>query len=125
MLFQLDGPHCDWRPALGYQLAEEDLPPEAAVFAEELVKLVEYNREEVDRQIAAASSNWPLDQMGKVELQVLRLATAELLLRRRDPVAVVIDEAVRLTKELGGEDGPRFVNGVLGRLARDAPGSGA
>ncbi|MGA9776502.1 MAG: transcription antitermination factor NusB [Candidatus Dormiibacterota bacterium] len=125
VLFQTDPPTADWRGALAYQLAEEGLPAEAAAFAEELVALVETNGVEIDRLISEGSVHWTLDQMGKVERSVLRLATGEMLLRRQDPVPVVIDEAVRLAKELGGDEAGRFVNGVLGRLARGAGVGGA
>jgi N utilization substance protein B len=100
VVFQLDQAPGDWRPAFAYQLAEDDLPPESAAFAEELVALVQDHR--------------------PVERGVLRLGAAELLWRRQDPKAVTLDEAVGLAKELGGQDAASFVNGVLGRLARDA-----
>ena len=120
VVFQLDQSAEDWRPAFAYQLAEDDLPPEAAAFAEELVALVEAHRSEIDLKVGSASANWALAQMGGVERGALRLGAAELLWRRQDPPAVVIDEAVKLAKELGGDEAARFVNGVLGRLARDA-----
>lgn len=56
--------------------------------------------------------------MGGLERAVLRLATEELGWRRSDPVAVVIDEAVILAKQMGGEDAGRFVNGLLGKVAQ-------
>ncbi len=120
MVFQLDQDRGDWRPAFAYQLAEDDLPPESAVFAEELVALVQEHRVEIDAALEAAATHWKLEQMGRVERGVLRLGAAELIWRRRDPQAVTLDEAVGLAKELGGEDAARFVNGVLGRLAREA-----
>lgn len=121
VVFQLDQDPGDWRRAFAYQLAEEDLPPEAAAFAEELVALVQEHRVEIDSALEAAATNWRLAEMGRVERGVLRLGAAELIWRRQDPRAVTLDEAVGLAKELGGEDAARFVNGVLGRLAREAP----
>ena len=120
VVFQLDQATGDWHPAFAYQLAEDDLPPESAAFAEELVALVQEHRAEIDSALEAAATNWRLEQMGRVERGALRLGAAELLWRRQDPRAVTLDEAVGLAKELGGEDAARFVNGVLGRLAREA-----
>ena len=120
VVFQLDQAPGDWHPAFAYHLAEDDLPPESAAFAEELVALVQEHRVEIDSALQAAATHWSLEQMGRVERGVLRLGAAELLWRRQDPQAVTLDEAVGLAKELGGEDAARFVNGVLGRLAREA-----
>ncbi len=77
---------------------------------------------QIDTKISAAAPQWPLNQLSKVDLSILRLATAELMLECA-PVAVVIDEAVRLAKRYGGENTGSFVNGALGTIVRsmDAP----
>ena len=59
-----------------------------------------------------------LDQLDKVERAVLRIATHELAAREDVPYRVVIDEYVELAKLFGAEDGHKFVNGVLDKLAR-------
>lgn len=125
VVFQMDQRPEAWRAQLDYQLEEAHLSASASEFAEELVAGVADHLEEIDRRLTEASTNWALAQIGGIERSVLRLAAEEVLFRRRDPVAVAIDEAVRLAKELGGPDSARFVNGVLGRLARDAAPSGA
>ena len=61
----------------------------------------------------------PVDQVDPVELAILRIGAFELLDRPEIPVGVVINEAVELAKTFGGENGYRYVNGVLDRLARD------
>lgn len=65
--------------------------------------------------IAAAAPEWPIDKINKIDLAILRLAIYELL-EKKEPIKVIIDEAVELAKEFGGESSPGFVNGVLGAI---------
>lgn len=54
-----------------------------------------------------------------VDRSILRLAAYEMMYVDDVPVSVSINEAVELAKDFGGEDeSPRFVNGVLGRIAK-------
>lgn len=59
----------------------------------------------------------PLDEVDPVELAILRLAAYELSLRLDIPYRVVINEAIELAKKFGAEDGHKFINGVLDKLA--------
>ncbi|MGH7667744.1 MAG: transcription antitermination factor NusB [Candidatus Dormibacteria bacterium] len=120
VLFQLELRPGPWRPPLEYQLGQEPDVGAARQFAAELVEGTVLHLAEIDAAIAACSTHWALDQMGALERAVLRVAAEELCWRRQEPVAVVIDEAVRLAKQMAGEDASRFVNGVLGNLARTA-----
>ena len=56
-------------------------------------------------------------RMNKVDLSVLRLAVYEMKWDDEVPVKVAINEAVELAKNFSGDEGPAFVNGVLGKLA--------
>lgn len=78
------------------------------------------NRAVIDEAIDSASENWKLSRMGKVDLAVTRLATVELLYMEDIPTSVSINEAVNLAKKFGSEDSGKFVNGILGRLAKQA-----
>lgn len=71
----------------------------------------------LDKHISEASNNWSLDRMPSVDRSILRLATYEILFMDEIPVSVAINEAVNLAKKFGGDDSPRFVNGILGRIA--------
>lgn len=71
---------------------------------------------ELDKCITQAAPTWPINQINKIDLAILRLATYELLLEKATPPKVVIDEAIELAKAYGGESSPSFVNGVLGKL---------
>lgn len=70
---------------------------------------------EIDGYITAAAPEWPINQINKVDLAVLRVAIFELL-AKDIPHKVVIDEAVEIAKEYGSENSGKFVNGVLGTV---------
>ncbi len=76
-------------------------------------------KEELDPKITKTAPEWPLDKLNKIDLAILRLAVYELLVDRQEPVRVIIDEAVELAKDLGGESSAAFVNGVLGTIVKE------
>lgn len=92
--------------------------PRARAFSEELVDIWAARREDVDAIISQASQRWRIDRMDRVDRNVLRLATAELLGAPATPRGVVLSEAVRLARRYGSESSPGFVNGLLGAVAR-------
>ena len=70
----------------------------------------------IDKNIKDAAPDFPVDKINKIDLAILRLATYELLIDKKEPQNVVIDEAVELAKEFGNDTSPGFVNGVLGHI---------
>lgn len=72
---------------------------------------------EIDEQIHAICKGWRLERLGKTELAILRLAVYEILKDPNVPTGVAINEAVELAKIYCSEEAPRFVNGVLAKLA--------
>jgi N utilization substance protein B len=97
-----------------------DLRDGARAFAEELALGVAAHRDELDEHIAAHARNWRVDRMAAVDRNVLRLAVYELL-HTGTPASIVLDEAIELARDFGGERSPAFVNGVLDAIARDRP----
>ena len=89
------------------------LTEEAAAYAWSIVEGVLEHRKALDAEIAALAPEWPLDQMAKIDKNVLRIALFELRIARDVPPAAIIDEAVELAKLFGSEAAPKFVNGVL------------
>jgi N utilization substance protein B len=89
-------------------------------YAIELIDGIEEKRAEIDKLIDEASTNWSIERMPIMDLAVLRIALYEMLYVDSVPVSVAIDEAVELAKYFGGdEDSPKFINGLLGHIARD------
>jgi N utilization substance protein B len=89
-------------------------------FALELAEGIAANADDLDRRITVASDEWPADRLGVVERNIVRMGLYELE-RGAVPIEVAIDEAVSLAKRYASEDAGRLVNGILGRLAREAP----
>ncbi|SHG66599.1 NusB antitermination factor [Jatrophihabitans endophyticus] len=87
----------------------------------ELVEGVHAHRGDIDGILAEYAEGWTVDRMPDVDRAVLRLGVYELLWREDVPDAVAIDEAVQLAKSLSTDESPRFVNGVLGKVAREVP----
>lgn len=83
----------------------------------ELLRGVLLNCGEVDALLAPVLDR-PIHELDNVERAVLRIAARELATREDIPFSVIIDEYVELTKLFGAEEGYKFVNGVLDKLAR-------
>ena len=81
----------------------------------ELAQEVISNKEKLDAEIEKAAPQWPIDKLNRIDLAILRLAVYELN-GKEIPPKVVIDEAVELAKEYGGESSSSFINGVLGTI---------
>ena len=79
------------------------------------------NAAEIDRIIARFARSWRLSQMATVDRNLLRMAIYEIAFLRSAPPSVAINEAVEIAKAFGSESSPRFVNGVLGAVARANP----
>ncbi|MEM9691495.1 MAG: transcription antitermination factor NusB [Myxococcota bacterium] len=91
---------------------------EGREFADELVRGTIGERDHLDELISAASKNWRIERMARVDRNILRLGAYELK-RSGAPKEVVLDEAVELAKRYGAEGSSVFVNGVLDRIADD------
>ncbi len=96
-------------------LFEGEIDPFALTLAEEVVD----QSADLDERITAAARDWTADRLGAVERNVLRMAIRELD-RGELPLEVVIDEAVRLAKRYASAEGAALVNGILGRIVREA-----
>ena len=98
-----------------------DLDPEEdqTAYCEELYSLLCNKKEEIDRAITDHSRKWSISRMPKTDLAVLRLAVCEILFLQEVPDSVAINEAVELAKRYGEENSPKYVNGILGAVARE------
>lgn len=96
---------------------ELELDAAAQTFARDLVVAATDRAAELDGLITTSSRNWRLERMSRVDRNILRLGTTELVAFRDVPVKVVINEAVELAKRFGTAESSAFVNGVLDRIA--------
>jgi len=72
----------------------------------------------IDEIIQKHAPEWPIDQLSRLDLAVLRLAIYELEYEKQTPSKVVVDEAVEIAKSYGNENSAKFVNGVLGSIIK-------
>lgn len=112
------------RDALEVLSERRELGERVPGFAEELIRGVSEKRAELDRLIASHSEDWTVARMPVVDRTLLRIACFELLYREDVPTAAVISQAVEAAKELSTEDSSRFINGVLGKIARERTETG-
>lgn len=99
--------------------AETPGDPEGRAYADSAVRAVVNQALAVDQRIQAASHNWRLERMTRVDRNVLRLGAWELEHKLDVPRAVAIDQAVELAKKFGSAESGKFVNGLLDRIAED------
>jgi N utilization substance protein B len=90
-------------------------------FADDLVRGVTENRELIDQKIHEKSKNWSIPRMARVDLNILRMATYELLMRNDIPKNVSINEAIEVAKKFGTGDSAAFINGILDEIAAGVP----
>jgi len=83
------------------------------------VKKIISEIEKIDEIISQAAPEWPIEKINKIDLAILRLAVWELVILKKEPPKVIIDEAVELAKTYGGERSPAFINGVLGTVFKN------
>ncbi len=111
----------------------EEMPQQLALYFDELEELGEEDRsymeekfaqvtahlEEIDTLLNEISKGWKTSRMARVDLTALRLSVYELKYEPDIPTKVSINEAVELAKKYGGEDSFSFVNGILGKAAKE------
>ncbi|WP_439656417.1 transcription antitermination factor NusB [Lentzea sp. HUAS TT2] len=115
-LYEADLLGSDAVTLLASRVGSPDVPP-VNDYTISLVEGVTAHRSRIDDLISEHAEGWTLQRMPAVDRAILRLGLYELLWAADVPDAVAIDEAVELAKGLSTDDSPRFVNGVLGRIA--------
>ena len=92
---------------------------EMVVYCLALLDGVVANKESIDATLTATAENWRLSRMMPVDRNVLRLGAYELLFDPNgQPLEVVINEAIELSRRFGSADSPKFVNGLLDKIAK-------
>ena len=88
-------------------------------FAHELALKAWSERADLDREISAALTNWKIERLLRMDRLCLRMAVAELRYFPDVPLRVTLDEYIELARLFGEDESPRFINGVLDRIARE------
>jgi N utilization substance protein B len=88
--------------------------------ASQLVEGVASHADRIDELLSTYSEGWTLDRMPAIDRNLARIAVYELVFRDDVDDAVAISEAVKVAEELSTDESPRFLNGLLGRIAEHA-----
>jgi len=99
-------------------LEEKKIRNKQKDFALGLYDGVMQNLGKIDEAIIKHLKDWDFERLGSIERATLRLAGYEILFGELDS-AVVINEAVEITKAFGTEQSPKFINGVLDAISKD------
>jgi transcription antitermination protein NusB len=96
------------------QLANQE---EVRSYALDLIRAISEHRAEIDATLSQSLVDWQLSRLARIDQDILRLAVAEIhYLLAPEKKAIAINEAIELAKRYSGEDGHRFINGVLRRV---------
>lgn len=119
VLYQVDVAKLPAEEALSTAIENARLEAAAAEFAVDLVNGTLRNLQSLDATIERLLVGWETHRQPAVDRNILRMAIYEMLQLDHIPLSVSINEAVDLAKKFSTEESGRFVNGVLGTLARE------
>ncbi|MGE5586680.1 MAG: transcription antitermination factor NusB [Clostridia bacterium] len=122
-LFQMDVGRAAMESAIQAATSGRRIDDRSLDYLRKTVSGVVEHRADIDKTISRLAIGWSLDRMGAVDRNLLRLAVYEILHVDDVPVGVAINEAVALAKKFGDEESGKFVNGILGRLAKEVAAS--
>jgi N utilization substance protein B len=114
--WESEGAEGKLREALSATMATRRISPRRLPYVRRVLGLMDEHLADIDGALRGALDNWRLDRLSKVDRAVVRIAATELLYLPEIPPKVAIQEAIRLAESYGGNDSPRFVNGVLDAL---------
>ena len=115
-LYEYDTVQHSPEEVLQRHIEDRHLQPKIVEYARELVLGVRDHLAEIDAHIQSAAQEWPLQQMARIDKNILRLAIYEILFNNTVPAKAAINEAVELAKIFGSNTSSRFINGVLGTI---------
>jgi len=119
VLYQIDVARIPPDEALQTAMENTGLDETAQEFATALVKGTLEHMRVIDEKLKSLSIGWDPQRQPSVDRNILRMAMFEILYQDHIPPSVSINEAVELAKKFSTEDSGKFINGVLGTLARE------
>ena len=105
---------------LDHTIATRRISMRRLPYVRQVLTLLDEHRAEVDSAIRGSLDNWRLDRLSSMDRAVLRIGAVEILYMDEVPPKVTIQEAILLAEAYGGDESPRFVNGVLDALYKRA-----
>jgi N utilization substance protein B len=98
--------------------SRDDVDDETRGFAEDLYRVAEARKPEIDALIEEHAQNWRLERMAVVDRNLLRAAVAEMLGYPNTPAAIIINESLEIARRYAAPESVQFLNGVLDAIAR-------
>ncbi|KRF22607.1 MULTISPECIES: transcription antitermination factor NusB [unclassified Phycicoccus] len=121
LLFEAENRGMNARDLLAERLAKPVTEVPLNQYTSDLVEGVVAHWNDINELLSTYSQGWTLERMPSVDRAILRLGAFEVLYATEVPESVAIAEAVELAKSLSTDDSPKFVNGLLARLAEVKP----
>ena len=121
ILFEAEQGGLNARDLLAERLAKPVTEAPLNQYTADLVEGVVAHWTDINELLTTYSQGWSLERMPSVDRAILRLGAFEVLYGDDVPEGVAISEAVELATSLSTDDSPKFVNGLLGRLAEVKP----
>jgi N utilization substance protein B len=94
-----------------------DGPLPGRAYCDQIVRGVLAQREAIDAAIRLANPAWRIERMARVDRNIIRIATWEMLHTTDVAPEVAMDEAIEIARKYGTEDSPAFVNGTIDKIA--------
>lgn len=120
-LFQMEFSDIDWQHALEAvaEESEKQLKANTKDYTQNLVLGIGEQKEKIDELISNHAKEWDITRLAAVDLNILRISIYEMYFSENKIAPnIVINEAVEIAKVYGGDDSPRFINGILGKIVK-------
>ena len=118
-LFQMDVGLTKAEKAFEFALETTPLDEKTRQYAQKIVEQAMKDWNTSGEMIAGVSVDWEVERLNRVDRSLIRLAIAEIALGVKDaPTSVIINEVIEMAKIYSTEESSRFINGILGQLAR-------
>jgi len=119
LLFQMESNNDFSENAIDMFINNNSFNDEEKGYIMRIAKNITQNKDVIDKKIEKYSQGWKLNRMPKIDLATLRIAVNEIMFEDEIPIEVSINEAVDIAKKYSTNESSKFVNGLLGSLARD------
>lgn len=114
-----DDPRHRQRVKIMQALFQNSFNTTASTDVDEIVVQIKSKQPKIDKLITKNAPAWPIEQIGQIDLAILRQSIWELLYKKeKQPYKAITDEAVEIAKEYGTDASATFVNGVLGSIIK-------
>lgn len=122
LLFQMQINNDFSSEAVEFFLNNNEFSDDEKEYINNTVNCITENIELIDNKIEQYALGWKINRLPRVDLAILRIAIYEILFRDDIPVEVSINEAIDISKKYSTSESSKFINGLLGTIARDGNG---